>query len=54
MSIVEAITITGAVTGCVLLQRVDDVAVGLVVDVEGGAIQTTRRVLDGGGFAEDA
>ena len=38
---VVPVTVAGAGTWCVLLQWGDDMAVGLVVDVEGGAIQAT-------------
>ena len=38
---VVSITVIGAETRSVLLQRGDDMAVRLVVDVEGGAIQAT-------------
>lgn len=51
---VVATTITGGGVRSLLLQWGGDMAVGLVVGVEVGAIQATGSVIEGGRIAENA
>ena len=48
------ITIAGAGTGSMDLGSISNIAIGLMVDLEGGTIQANRRVFEGSRLAKDA